>query len=102
MYLEYREKNDVNKLTISIADFREILPSRCTLGKSFCEGTCNAIGRRTGACETGKGCECSEEKLSPSQFALCAAESTCRLDCQANGKATGECDGWNCKCQSNK
>ena len=49
-----------------------------------------------------QGCECSEEKLSPSQFALCAAESTCRLDCQANGKATGECDGWNCKCQSNK
>ena len=37
-----------------MADWREILPSRCTLGKSFCEGTCNAIGRRSGACEKGK------------------------------------------------
>ena len=45
-------------------------------------------------------CQCSDEKLTPKQFALCAAESTCRLDCQAKGKATGECRGWNCKCQS--
>ena len=34
-----------------------------------------------------KGCQCSKEKLSPKQFALCAAESTCRIHCQANGKS---------------
>merc|ERR1711997_954712 len=84
-------------------DFNALLPSRCHLGRSFCEGTCNAIGRRTGECRTVNNsldCQCSDEKLTPKQFALCAAESTCRLDCQAKGKATGECRGWNCKCQS--
>jgi len=84
-------------------DFNALLPSRCHLGRAFCEGTCNAIGRRTGECRTVNNsldCQCSDEKLTPKQFALCAAESTCRLDCQAKGKATGECRGWNCKCQS--
>jgi len=85
---------------IDFKAFRELLPSRCTLGKSFCEGTCNAIGRRTGSCEFGEGCECSDEFLSPSEFALCAAESTCRLDCQRQGKGTGECKGWKCECRS--
>ena len=33
-----------------------------------------------------KGCECSEERISPAEFALCAAESTCRADCQRRGK----------------
>ena len=58
--------------------------------------------------------------LTPSEFLLCAAESTCRLDCQvtfsflqlaslpggtsdsfspqAKGHATGQCDGWACNC----
>ena len=39
---------------ISFAEFREILPSRCTLGESFCQGTCHAIGRRDGSCEYGQ------------------------------------------------
>ena len=37
-----------------------------------------------------KDCECDTKFLSATEFALCAAESTCRLDCQANGKATGK------------
>ena len=77
------------------------MPSRCTLGLDFCKGTCQAIGRKTGSCEYGQGCECSDERLSPSEFALCAAESTCRLHCQATvGKGTGQCNGWKCECQS--
>ena len=95
-YLAFR----CSEKDIDFKAFRELLPSRCTLGESFCEGTCNAIGRKSGSCEYGEGCECSDEFLSPSEFALCAAESTCRLDCQANGKATGECKGWKCECQS--
>ena len=39
---------------ISFAEFREMLPSRCTLGESFCQGTCHAIGRRDGSCEYGR------------------------------------------------
>ena len=31
-----------------------MLPSRCTLGESFCQGTCHAIGRRDGSCEYGR------------------------------------------------
>jgi len=84
-------------------DFEDLLPSRCHLGESICEGTCHAIGRKTGECRRVNGnldCQCSEEKLTPKQFALCGAESTCRLDCQRRGKATGECRGWDCRCQS--
>jgi len=91
--------------SISLSNLKNLLPSRCDLGVSFCEGTCNAIGRKTGICSNKDGvldCECDEAYLSPTEFALCAAESTCRLDCQANGKATGECDGWKCKCISSK
>merc|ERR1719412_713675 len=75
--------------SINLSDFRELLPSRCTLGTAFCQTTCHAIGRRDGQCEYGEGCECSEERISPSEFALCAAESTCRSDCQRKGKAFG-------------
>ena len=39
---------------INLNDFRELLPSRCTLGEDFCQITCHAIGRRDGACEYGK------------------------------------------------
>merc|ERR1711944_273498 len=46
--------------SISLDDFRALLPSRCTLGETFCVGTCNAIGRRTGVCTETQGCECSE------------------------------------------
>merc|ERR1711962_1629885 len=87
--------------SISFAAFRNLLPSRCTLGLAFCKATCNAIGRKTGACVDGHGCECSSERLTPNEFLLCAAESTCRTDCQRKGKATGRCNGWQCECLSN-
>merc|ERR1712024_380665 len=86
---------------ISFAEFREMLPSRCTLGLPFCKATCHAIGRRDGPCEYGNGCECTDSRLTPTEFALCAAESTCRTHCQAQGKATGRCNGWQCECLSN-
>jgi len=82
---------------ISLDNFRALLPSRCNLGDQFCEVTCHAIGRSHGACDT-YGCTCSDQYLSPTEFLLCAAESTCRTHCQANGHATGECLGWSCEC----
>lgn len=50
-----------------------------------------------------QGCECSDERLTAQEFALCAAESTCRMHCQgpANRMATGVCNGWKCECKSN-
>merc|ERR1719219_2443841 len=90
--------------SISLSDLRGLLPSRCNLGESFCEGTCNAIGRTGGKCLEKDGvqdCQCDGTFLTGSQFALCGAESTCRLDCQRRGLASGECDGWNCVCNSN-
>ena len=73
----------------SLSNLRDLLPSRCNLGEAFCEGTCNAIGRKGGKCvEESSGvqdCQCDETFLTGSQFALCAAESTCRLDCQRRG-----------------
>merc|ERR1712170_110690 len=88
---------------IDFRPFRELLPSRCDLGPEFCKRTCNAVGYRSGECVYGKGCECSSDRLSPREFALCAAESTCRIHCQGifNQKAFGECRGWNCVCLSN-
>merc|ERR1712193_87792 len=91
--------------SISLPDLRKLLPSRCNLGESFCEGTCNAIGRTGGKCgvndDGARACQCDAPFLSASQFALCGAESTCRLDCQRRGMASGECDGWNCVCITN-
>merc|ERR1711913_78831 len=78
--------------------------SLSNLGESFCEGTCNAIGRTGGKCLEKDGvqdCQCDETFLTGSQFALCGAESTCRLDCQRRGLASGDCDGWNCVCSTN-
>jgi len=90
--------------SISLDNLRSLLPSRCHLGLPFCVATCNALGRMTGTCakDGATNCECSDEYISPTEFALCAAESTCRLDCQRQGLATGQCFGWACKCQSNK
>merc|ERR1739849_39155 len=34
--------------SISLSNLRDLLPSRCNLGESFCKGTCNAIGRLEG------------------------------------------------------
>merc|ERR1711976_364505 len=85
--------------SISLDDIKALLPSRCDLGTSVCEGTCHSIGRKSGTC-TDTGCDCSEEKLSPEEFGLCAAESTCRIHCQAQGKGSGTCKGWQCECES--
>ena len=35
--------------------------------------------------DDGNDCQCDSTYLNPSEFALCAAESTCRLDCQRQG-----------------
>merc|ERR1711970_1657456 len=90
--------------SISLNNLRALLPSRCHLGVSFCAATCNSIGQKNGTCvEKDSGetdCQCGGY-LSPTEFALCAAESTCRLDCQRQGFGSGECFGWSCKCQSN-
>ena len=75
----------------SLSNLRDLLPSRCNLGESFCEGTCNAIGRTGGKCLEKDGvqdCQCDETFLTGSQFALCGAESTCRLDCQRRGSVS--------------
>merc|ERR1711997_1036722 len=91
--------------SISLSNLRKLLPSRCNLGEPFCEGTCNAIGRTGGKCgvndDGAQDCQCDDTFLTGSQFALCGAESTCRLDCQRRGMASGECDGWNCVCTTN-
>ena len=80
----------------------ELIPSRCDLGEEFCAGTCHSIGRREGVCVSKssgeKDCQCSQETVSAEEFAKCAAEETCRVYCQANGNASGECRGWSCKC----
>ena len=76
---------------------------RCDLGDKFCEGTCNAIGRRNGTCTTlesgKKDCTCSDDYLTPKEFALCAAETTCYLNCKAQGFGSGKCVGWKCTCE---
>ena len=91
---------------INMKDLRALLPSRCDLGAKFCEATCNSIGRRNGTCGVNDDglddCKCSDEFLSPTEFALCGAESTCRLDCQRRGMAAGQCFGWTWKCESEK
>ena len=81
-----------------MSDIRKYLPSRCMLGLPFCKGTCHMIGRETGDCTEKHGCECSSKTFSAKEFALCAAESTCRLDCQRRQKESGTCRGWNCVC----
>merc|ERR1712112_50207 len=92
--------------SISLDNLKALLPSRCNLGEGFCSTTCNSIGRKNGTCvtlnkNTGEvDCQC-DGFLSPKEFALCGATSTCRLDCQRQGFATGDCFGWSCKCQTN-
>ncbi|XP_023321879.1 uncharacterized protein LOC111696498 [Eurytemora carolleeae] len=89
--------------SIGIQEFKDLLPSRCDLGDKFCEGTCNAIGRRNGTCTTlesgKKDCTCSDDYLTPKEFALCAAETTCYLNCKAQGLGSGKCVGWKCTCE---
>ena len=39
-----------SELDFDLEAFKELLPSRCDLGLSFCQGTCHAIGSRDGVC----------------------------------------------------
>merc|ERR1712130_256506 len=99
------QEDDCNcsEKSITLSSLERLLPSRCNLGPKFCKATCESLGRQGGTCEDGNTeCVCSDQFISPKEFALCAADSTCRLDCQRQGKATGQCFGWSCKCQSNR
>ena len=40
-----------SELDFDLEVFKELLPSRCDLGLSFCQGTCHAIGSRDGVCD---------------------------------------------------
>ena len=42
-----------SKFTINFYRSVELLPSGCNLGETFCQKTCNAIGRRYGICLDG-------------------------------------------------
>jgi len=87
--------------SISLSNLKALLPSRCNLGVSACEVTCHAIGRVGGTCKNND-CTCSDTFISPTEFALCGAASTCRLDCQRRGLASGDCNGWKCECVTNQ
>ena len=95
--------------SINFDHFRALLPSRCDLGESVCTTTCHSMGRANGTCNRF-GCECSDRWarttshkgsapfvtyvrfkgtlqtssrfISPSEFLLCGADSTCRIHCQ--------------------
>ena len=46
-------------------------------------------------------CACSNDYVTPKQFALCSREGVCAATCQAKGKARGACvgeGGWDCQC----
>jgi len=100
-------KNKFKNWTIS-ENLRPLVPSKCKISESFCNKACQAIGRYNGVCNADKtDCDCSEDWVTPKQYGLCANDMICRLDCQANGKATGDCvdkgsdiTGWDCKCSS--
>lgn len=87
--------------SIDLEALTMLVPSRCDLGLEVCQRSCHAIGRREGKCiseEYRENCECSEETASPEEFAKCAAEPNCRLDCQRQGYSSGHCAGWHCQC----
>merc|ERR1712029_883538 len=82
---------------------------RCFFGDWACSSGCKVLGQSSGTCDDDGKCWCSEraisfaefrEMLTPSEFALCAAESTCTVHCQGQGKAYGRCNGWQCECLS--
>merc|ERR1711915_603945 len=75
--------------SISLSNLRALLPSRCSISEK-------CVVDEDGA----NDCQCSDTFLTGSQFALCAAESTCRLDCQRRQFATGDCVGWSCECRT--
>lgn len=97
-FTEY--KNEFKNWTIS-EKLRPLVPSKCKISESFCNKACQAIGRYDGVCNADKtDCDCSDDWVTPIQYGLCASETICRLDCQANGKATGDCVDKGSKCNS--
>merc|ERR1712088_401145 len=70
-----------------------------------CSASCVTLGHTSGICDSDGECHCSKKsidldglmELIPSrcdlgeEFAKCGAEETCRVYCQANGSASGEC-----------
>ncbi len=52
------------------------------------QGTCHSLGRAHGVCDR-YGCTCSDRFLTPEEFLLCAAESTCRTHCQVGSTVEG-------------
>jgi hypothetical protein len=67
-----------------------------------CESSCQAIGRVTGSCNAGKrDRNCSVEKVTPRQYALCQDNGVCSDYCMKKGHVAGECFGandWDCHC----
>jgi len=102
-YTEY--KNKFKNWTLS-ENLLPLVPSKCKISSNFCDKACKAIGRYNGVCnEDNTDCDCADDWVTPTQYGLCASETICRLDCQANGKASGKCvksGGWDCECESNK
>ena len=101
-YTEYKEKFKTWTLSDKL---KPLVPSKCKISADFCDKACKSIGRYNGTCnDDNTDCDCDENWVSPKQYGLCASETICRLDCQANGKATGKCvknGGWDCECESN-
>jgi len=104
-------ENSFNVMKESVTDWgnenlRSLVPSKCTISQDFCDQACRAIGKRNGRCNSDyTDCDCSDDWVTPIQYALCASETVCVLDCQAKGKATGECKGgggWNCECKTSR
>jgi len=102
-YTEYKEKFKTWALSENL---KPLVPSKCKISASFCDKACTSIGRYNGTCNADNtDCDCSDDWVTPKQYGLCASETICRLDCQANGKATGKCvknGGWDCECESNR
>ena len=48
------------------------------------------MGRESGSCNAKKECTCSKKFLTPEQFALCAAETSCVLNCKRKGYDQGK------------
>ena len=66
----------------TLDNFKDLLNRACDFGVPHCQRTCHSLGRQDGNC-SATGCTCANERLSSTDFALCAAESTCRLHCQS-------------------
>merc|ERR1712038_1706377 len=87
-------------------EVRELVPSKCKIGPSFCDKACRAIGRVDGTCNADNtDCTCNKKMVTPMQYALCVDDGVCAMDCQRKGQASGICrksGGWDCECETNK